>query len=175
MKMKKHRASFASRARDQSRAGGFSLIELMITLSIAVILATIAAPSFRTFIASQRVKTASFDMVAALTQIRSEAIKRNANVSMAAASGGWNNGWTISTVIATISTTLGSQSPYTNLTIAELHGALAVTFNGDGRLLPGSAALGFTVSDSQSGSSVTPRCVSLSLSGQASSKVGSCS
>lgn len=173
--MKRHSAWFVSPMRDQSRAGGFSLIELMITLVIAVILATIAAPSFRTFVASQRVKTASFDLVAALTQVRSEAIKRNANVAVTAAAGGWNNGWTISTIIASVSTTLGSQSAYTNLTVAELNGALALTFNGDGRLLPGSAALGFTVSDSQSGSSVTPRCVSLSLSGQASSKVGSCS
>jgi len=169
--MKKQAALFAFPMLDRSRAGGFSLIELIVTLVIAGILATMTAPLFSSFIASQRVKTASFDMVAALTQVRSEAIKRNADVSMTAAGGDWKNGWAITTVIAAVTKTLGSQSAYANLTIAEASSTLAVTFNGDGR----SAALRFTVSDSQAGSNVTPRCVSVSLNGQASSKVGSCS
>lgn len=166
--------------RKQFKARGFNLIELMITVAIAGILAAAAAPSFRQFIASQRVKTASFDLVAALTQTRSEAIKRNvstpATISMTAASGGWANGWTIVyTDSSGTASVLGAKSAYTKLTIADLNGATAVNFRGDGRLTTGSTVVKFTVNSSLSISGVTPRCVSLSLSGQASSAIGSCS
>ena len=167
--MQKHATFSAGLERKQNRAGGFNLIELIIVITIAGVLAATAAPSFRGFIASQRVKTASFDLIAALTQTRSEAIKRNANVSMTAAGGAWKNGWTITSG----ATTLGAKSVSTGLAIDDLNGAAVVTFRGDGRL--GSAAVKFTVNASPSLSGVTPRCVSLSLSGQPSSKTGSCS
>ena len=161
--------------RKQNRAGGFNLIEVIIVVTIAGVLAAAAAPSFRGFIATQRVKTASFDLIAALTQTRSEAVKRNANVSMTAAGGGWNNGWTI----ASGATTLGAKSPYTGLTIfACVLGVdctsttiTTITYRGDGRL--GTAAPNFKVN--ASAFSVTPRYICLSLSGQPSSKTGSCS
>ena len=167
--MQKHATFSAWSERRQNRAGGFNLLEVLIVITIAGVLAAAAAPSFRGFIASQRVKSASFDLIAALTQTRSEAIKRNANVSMTAVGGAWNNGWTI----ASGGTTLGTKSAYSGLTIADSGGVGAVTFRGDGRL--GSAAVKFTVNASPSLSGVTARCVSLSLSGQPSSKTGSCS
>ncbi|HJW01959.1 MAG TPA: GspH/FimT family pseudopilin, partial [Azospira sp.] len=68
---------------------GFSLIELMVTLSVLAIVLVIAAPSFGNFVLSQRVKTASFDVVASLSFARSEAIKQNGNVTIAPTGGSW--------------------------------------------------------------------------------------
>ena len=153
--------------RKQNRAGGFNLIEVIIVITIAGVLAAAAAPSFRSFIASQRVKTASFDLIAALTQTRSEAIKRNANVSMTAAGGGWKNGWTI----ASGATTLGDKSAYKGLAIDDSNNVVAVTFRGDGRL--GSAAVKLTVA-STTMPSATKRYICLSLSGQPSSRTVPC-
>lgn len=156
------------------KAAGFTLVELMITLAIAGILATVALPSYRDFVRTQRVKSASFELVAALTLTRSEAIKRNANVVMTQASGGWQNGWTISwTDPATSSATIiRNQAAYLGLTISDSAAVGSVTFRKDGRL--DSTATNFTVNSSPSSTNVTPRCISISLSGRAGSTKGAC-
>lgn len=157
----------------RGKAFGFTLIELMITIAIAGILATIALPSFRDFVRTQRVKSASFDLVAALTLTRSEALKRNANVYMTPAVGGWQNGWTVSwTNPATTATTIRSQAAYSGLSITDSAGANLVTFRTDGRLA--TTATNFTVNVSPSSTNITPRCVSISLSGRASSAKRAC-
>lgn len=79
------------------RVVGFTLIELMVTVAVAVILSMVAVPSFRQFILNQRIKNTSYDLVSALTMARSEAITRNAPVSLAASGASWANGWCVIT------------------------------------------------------------------------------
>lgn len=83
-------------------AGGFTLIELLVTISIAVILMTVAIPSFTNFIRDNRLTTQSNDLVLALAYARSEAVKRGLQVSVCAratdstctSSGtSWDAGW----------------------------------------------------------------------------------
>src|SRR5512135_410213 len=74
---------------------GFTLTELMVTIVIVGILTSVAVPSFRSFIVSQRIKSTSFDLIAALNMTRSEAIKRNIIVIVTPTGGSWLNGWTI--------------------------------------------------------------------------------
>lgn len=148
---------------------GFSLIELLFTIAIAAIFAALAAPSFRDFIAGQRVKTASYDISYALTGARSEAIKRNLNVVLAPGTGGWQNGWNVTTVSGTTTITITQHEPFVDLTITGP--ATNLTYNSSGRLT--AAANPFAVSSSVS-SSVSPRCVSIDLSGLPSSKTGAC-
>lgn len=82
---------------------GFTLVELMVVVAIASILASIAVPSFRQLIADTRATTASNEVLLALHYARSEATKRNMNVVLCASanasscsgSTNWHTGWIV--------------------------------------------------------------------------------
>lgn len=81
---------------------GFTLVELLITLSILAIMLAIAAPSFTNLIQSNRTQTISNELMTALQFARSEAVKRGANVDICRRNGDvcanavtWGNGWLV--------------------------------------------------------------------------------
>lgn len=65
----------------QHRSSGFTLIELVVTLTVAAVLAAIAIPSFQNMMLSNRLSTSANAMVNALNLAKSEAVKRNANIT----------------------------------------------------------------------------------------------
>jgi len=81
---------------------GFTLIEMLVALSVAAILVAIAVPSFQFMIRQNTVATASNDFIAALNLARSEAIKRGNDVEICASANGsscsggnWEDGWIV--------------------------------------------------------------------------------
>jgi len=63
-------------------ARGFTLIELMATLSIAAIVLTVGVPSFRDLISDNRLTADVNDFISAIQLTRSEAIKRQRNTEI---------------------------------------------------------------------------------------------
>src|SRR3989344_4698731 len=59
------------------RNSGFTLIELIITLTIAGILMAVAVPGLKNFVSSNRLTAQINDLIADINLARSEAIKRN--------------------------------------------------------------------------------------------------
>ena len=140
----------------QYRSRGFTLIELMVVISIMAVLLGIGVPSFKSFVAGQRVKTAAGDFSLALVFARSEAIKRNADVTVTAASSGatgWRDGWTV----AAGGVDLSTQSAYSGLVFS---GPLsAITYKNTGRLNNVVTTMAI------SGQDGSTRCIAIDLSG----------
>jgi type IV fimbrial biogenesis protein FimT len=83
-----------------ARPGGFTLVELMITLAIAGILLAIGIPSMRGFVLDGRISSAASDLSLALSLARTEAVKRGKSVTVLANGGGgasneWGPGWVV--------------------------------------------------------------------------------
>ena len=94
----------------RARQSGFTLLELMVVIAVLAILSAVAAPSIATFISTQRLRNAAFDLVSDLLLARNEALNRQNNVviSPSSASGGeWSDGWTITSPSGTVTSRLG--------------------------------------------------------------------
>ncbi|QID17194.1 prepilin-type N-terminal cleavage/methylation domain-containing protein [Nitrogeniibacter mangrovi] len=74
---------------------GFTLIELMVTLAVAAILAAIAAPSFTRMIEDNRITTQANDLLTGIASARSEAIKRGVSVTITPKTNDYTNGWCV--------------------------------------------------------------------------------
>lgn len=64
------------------RIRGFTLVEMMIVIAILAILMAIGVPSFQTFIQNASIRTAGESMQSGLALARTEALRRNAAVSL---------------------------------------------------------------------------------------------
>lgn len=79
-----------------SRAGGFTLIELMVALAVLAILTTIATPSFVSFLRNSELTSFTNKLVAAINTARSEAMKTGRNAYVIPASdSSWSKGWRV--------------------------------------------------------------------------------
>lgn len=141
------------------------MIELLITLAVSSILLAMALPSFREFVAIQRGKAASFDLVNTLLFARSEAIKRNNEVTLTANNNGWAKGWAVNTVPAG-DIALSNQAAMEGIEIANT--ATSLVYTGSGRLKTG-------VTPFQIKGGTRTRCVKLDLSGMPVITPGACS
>jgi type IV fimbrial biogenesis protein FimT len=70
------------------RQRGFTLIELMVTISVAAILVALAAPGMIEFMARNRLSSQTNELIAEIAQARSESATRGARISLCISSDG---------------------------------------------------------------------------------------
>jgi len=141
---------------------GFSLIELLVVISITAIVASLAAPSFTNVIATMRIKTMASELHSAFAFARSEAMKRNQSVTVQPATVGWQGGWTISAISAAgVSTQIQTRNAFgsgaSNVTTTPVN---AYVFRPNGRCATPDTFITIT-----SANTSLSRCVKISLSG----------
>lgn len=81
---------------------GFTIIELMIVVTIAGILLAVSAPAFQDVISRTVVNSQARTLLSAINYTRSEAIRRNTEVALCASTtgndcvaGSWSDGWLV--------------------------------------------------------------------------------
>ncbi|WP_257266796.1 GspH/FimT family pseudopilin [Endozoicomonas sp. ONNA2] len=89
-----------------SKAMGVSLVELLVSLSVAAILVAASAPGMKTLIVNNRIDNVADELYGSLMLARSEAVKRQRTVSLCStlddltcdeSNAGWHHGWLIFT------------------------------------------------------------------------------
>lgn len=150
----------------KNKSAGFTLIELMVVVTVLIILAAVAVPSFNNIIANQRIKSASYELYASLMITRSEAIKRNRDVTIARVGSNWNEGWTITAG----SDVIKQHSALNKISVSNAPASLV--FRRTGRLAAASApSFQFDVDPVNAS---FKRCISLDLSGLPKTAKGAC-
>ena len=148
---------------------GFTLIELVVVMTMIGIGAALVLPSVRNALVQQRVRASATDLMSSLLLARSEAIKRNGLVSIAPHGPAWTGGWDVTGVDE------GDAIEHKDALgdgVIVAHAPYAVTFTGNGRL--GSAALvRFEIQAVTS--TLLTRCITLDPAGLPRLADGSCS
>ena len=124
-------------------ATGFTILELMVALTIAALLLTIGMPSFTTFVRNSEIRSTAESISNGLRVARTEATRLNKPVSFTFVVGGGNPGWAINEFNPT--TAVLVQPPFQQYAKLEAGksakavttpaNAVSVTFNGLGRVI----------------------------------------
>jgi len=108
---------------------GFTLVELLVVISVAAILASLAVPSLRATLQNNQLDTVSNQLVASLATARSEAVRApDATVLVSNPQGSqfWNAGWTTTAQTGAAGPVVSLQAP------AAVPGQLSVYSNAAG-------------------------------------------
>jgi type IV fimbrial biogenesis protein FimT len=175
----------------QNTQHGFTMVELVVVISIVGILMAIGAPSYKYVTTANRVASEVNGLIGDLQFARAESIKQGLYVSVCSSTDGttcsgsstWTQGWIVFSDGGAVGTVDGNDAVLrvqnklqSGDTLAADNSINVVTFNREGfaRSLPGT--INIKLHDSSSNQSYT-RCVSLTIVGELStlrSGVGGC-
>lgn len=166
--------------RHMNRSGGFTLLELMVTVAVAGVLMTVAIPAYQGMVERNTMTSVINDLVGDINYARSEAVTRGAPVflcpsndaSTCSGTGLWKEGWIVkATSDPSGDNLLRVHSAITLPTVDIKKNTVGakISFNGSGFANEGAGtlALGEQGTDDQN-----TACVVISLSGRVRTVTG---
>lgn len=176
--------------RPKGRTSGFTVIELMVVVSVIAVLTTVSVPSFQTVLDNYRVRRATEDLVATIYLARTEAIKHGGEVvlrkSMPAGCAGssttaqWECGWFVFLDLNNNNLLDGAESVIQSSPIAT---GVDIRFTSNHAVMPidrwgqfnGSGAFGFIIKSNRTASSTQPAALCMTSGGRLATKTGTTS
>lgn len=165
---------------------GLTLVELMVTLAVAIILLAVGMPLFSSVVSSNRVTGQTNALVAAMQLARSEAVKRRFDAYVCAAAGtlsvdcgatDWADGWTVFADEDGDGALDGGElvrtwdGPGTSATMT-LAGGTSVRFRPSGEIEP-ATEISIELENPDAGGE-KKRCVRIGITGQVRTERGAC-
>jgi type IV fimbrial biogenesis protein FimT len=161
--------------RRRRTARGFTLVELLVTLTIAAVLMAIAVPAMQTFLADQSAAASADELAEAIRLARTEAVKRGMGVVICASldtanasptcSGkgdeGWLTGWIIQDADGNL---LRVQNPMRGIAGVDSEGKDRLQFVANG--MNGSGATSFQLTPTGDSGSSRVRTIDVSAQGR---------
>ncbi|WP_145963986.1 GspH/FimT family pseudopilin [Chromobacterium phragmitis] len=130
--------------RGRAGGGGFTLVEMLVTIAVAVLLLTVALPAWQVFVQNERLNSTRDQLINALNQARSLSISNDDVVTVCpynAASpttcgGSWSAGWAIlelpqgsASMVLTQARPLSAGAPTINVATTGGAAIASVSFN----------------------------------------------
>jgi len=159
------------KVRSARQKRGFTLVEMLAAIAILAVLLALAAPSFTNASLPSKLRSVANSLVGAAQLARSEAIKRDAVVTLCVSAdgatcgaGNWSQGWIVTTGGGTIPLQSVQSAP-TGFRVTPAGGAVALTFQPSG---VGATTETFTICRSTPTVGSQERSVSISAIGRPS-------
>jgi|SRR5690554_440615 type IV fimbrial biogenesis protein FimT len=140
-----------------TRVKGFTLVELMVTVSVAAILMAIALPSFQNSSRNNAVRATTNDLISTINLARQQSMSMRTEVEVAPEAGGWSNGWKIEFA----GNSAGEDATFTpsrNVTVTRSGGGGSLVFRSRGGLV-GGGGIEFTIVHDDAPSTSRTICV----------------
>lgn len=157
-----------------ARHGGFTLLELLVTLAVAAVLMSVAVPAFSQFVTSTRASTQANALLAGLQRARSQAVNMPSLVTICPSADGiacqgnaWNRGWIVKTAGAGANAPVvqvGNQMSDQTTLVNPSNAPDRIQFTPAGAIRSQRQFIGLRVG---SGESAERRCITISPAGEA--------